>query len=481
MARLNIISNTPYSSTPTSSHQRPIPPKAERNVAQGKDQIIERCSANSNAKTISRLRSAHEDFSPSMSAANMKQMDIKTKSQRPLRKLEHNELLLQKKFDASSDESKAKQNGIKMDSMEAIDDVRIGRGYREKSKLVQASYRPFSSDSEDEQDHNDFLADLQFWTITKPILPKSLTKPEGNASTPRANRAQIRSVKMPTSISIEQDPVPNHGISVTLEPLKRSHNISNRPDSRPTSSYNGDPCALLSFEPARKLSPVKASQISRPSTPTGPKPPTKVLLKSPAKMRTIPKSPFHHAVDDFWSQDVVNNWNDQYSPQKTSQSPRKKKLVGSNSGDEDGYVTPCASPKKSPTKKDKTERDARKAFEARKDGLAKAFLQRLDSEITQGKISELSKDTGGVQLIWSKKLNSTAGRANWRREATVTKHSNGSIEKIYKHFANIELAEKVIDEEHRLYNTLAHEFCHLANFMISGIKDNPHGKEFKVW
>lgn len=33
----------------------------------------------------------------------------------------------------------------------------------------------------------------------------------------------------------------------------------------------------------------------------------------------------------------------------------------------------------------------------------------------------------------------------------------------------------------RLVNVIAHEYCHLANFMISGIKDSPHGKEFKEW
>ena len=33
----------------------------------------------------------------------------------------------------------------------------------------------------------------------------------------------------------------------------------------------------------------------------------------------------------------------------------------------------------------------------------------------------------------------------------------------------------------RLLNVLAHEYCHLANFMISNIRDNPHGKEFKEW
>jgi len=49
------------------------------------------------------------------------------------------------------------------------------------------------------------------------------------------------------------------------------------------------------------------------------------------------------------------------------------------------------------------------------------------------------------------------------------------------HHATIELAAKVLTGEAQLYNTLAHEFCHLANFMISGVRDQPHGASFKSW
>jgi hypothetical protein len=143
--------------------------------------------------------------------------------------------------------------------------------------------------------------------------------------------------------------------------------------------------------------------------------------------------------------------------------------------------SPTLSPRKSPTKKTVKERDAKKRFEAQKQELAKAFLQKLDDKITKGEIGQLTSNTGGVALIWSKKLNSTAGRANWRRETITKKYADGKIDRSYKHHANIELAEKVIDDEDRLLNVLAHEFCHLANFMISGVKDNPHGKEFKEW
>jgi SprT-like family len=93
----------------------------------------------------------------------------------------------------------------------------------------------------------------------------------------------------------------------------------------------------------------------------------------------------------------------------------------------------------------------------------------------------MSQDTGGIKVIWSKKLNSTAGMAHWRRESVITTESNGTVTKTYRHHASIELATKVIDDETRLVNTLAHEFCHLANFMISEVKNNPHGKEFKEW
>jgi predicted SprT family Zn-dependent metalloprotease len=34
---------------------------------------------------------------------------------------------------------------------------------------------------------------------------------------------------------------------------------------------------------------------------------------------------------------------------------------------------------------------------------------------------------------------------------------------------------------HRLRNTLLHELCHVAVWMIDGIQKPPHGKRFKYW
>jgi SprT-like family len=123
----------------------------------------------------------------------------------------------------------------------------------------------------------------------------------------------------------------------------------------------------------------------------------------------------------------------------------------------------------------------KQAFESKKEQLAIDFLAELDSTITGGRISELTRETGGITIFWNKKLNTTAGMAQWKKEPTRTTTEDGSTCKTYRHCASIQLATKIIDEEQRLLNTLAHEFCHLANFMISEIKNNPHGKEFKAW
>ncbi|KAG6105005.1 hypothetical protein E4U13_008104 [Claviceps humidiphila] len=124
---------------------------------------------------------------------------------------------------------------------------------------------------------------------------------------------------------------------------------------------------------------------------------------------------------------------------------------------------------------------SRENFQEMKQSLASAFLFELDEELTDGRIAELSRTTGGVKLTWTKSLSTTAGRANWRRETVREEQSDKKVLHNFIHYASIDLAEKIIDSELKLLNVLAHEFCHLATFMISGILKKPHGKEFKTW
>ena len=124
---------------------------------------------------------------------------------------------------------------------------------------------------------------------------------------------------------------------------------------------------------------------------------------------------------------------------------------------------------------------SKRAFEARKHTLAASFLAELDEKITSGRIAAAAASTGGVALVWSRKLNTTAGRAHWRRETIRTVDAAGLAHRDVRHHCSIELAAKVIDDDHRLRNVLAHEFCHLATFVLDGVRDRPHGREFRAW
>ncbi|KAG9914053.1 hypothetical protein KCV02_g13882, partial [Aureobasidium melanogenum] len=241
------------------------------------------------------------------------------------------------------------------------------------------------------------------------------------------------------------------------------------------SDKENDNLAILKFSPPRAARPI---MFERPATPP-PASPSKSRLVSPSKKKQrIPTPPHAPNFEEFWNVHAVNTWNDEYSPQKPLMSPKKNRKALQEDSD-----SPSSSPKKlqSPTKKSRAEMVAKKDFENKKHKLVEDFFAELDHKITENKIGELAALTGGVKFVWSKTLNSTAGRANWKRETSKHKNLDGSITTNQKHHASIELAEKVIDDEERLLNVVAHEFCHLANFMVSGIKDQPHGHQFKVW
>ncbi|KAK6609031.1 hypothetical protein H4I96_02962 [Botrytis cinerea] len=232
-----------------------------------------------------------------------------------------------------------------------------------------------------------------------------------------------------------------------LKPPKRDEKDEVRPG---TSSSFDDNGAVLRFSP----SPRKVSKGVKLSTPPGSPKLKPRGLASPKKLSRIPSTP-HRPTHLQTQAPTTVNLRRQISFQETP-----------------SFIAP------------RIDKDSKKAFSLSKHAIASDFLLELDTKITSGRIAELSASTGGVQIIWSKKLITTAGRANWKRETVkspLTTNTDGKAPTTFRHYASIELAEKVIDDENRLLNVLAHEFCHLANFMISNIKTNPHGKEFKEW
>ena len=234
-------------------------------------------------------------------------------------------------------------------------------------------------------------------------------------------------------------------------------------------------------EPERERTPRSNKKQAEPSK----------RLRSPTKQkfpRLVASPPRRQSIDAFWEPEVINNWNDEYSPQKklfqsetkSAKPVSRLELRGKEALDIDLLKSPT---KAQLAKARRAEKDAIKEWEASKNTIALAFLSELDQKVTNSEVSRMSESTGGVKIIWSTKLNTTAGRAHWKREGLCRKPTphNPNPVPIYNHHCSIELATKVIKDTHQLINVLAHEFCHLTTFMISKDLKNPHGAEFKSW
>lgn len=218
-------------------------------------------------------------------------------------------------------------------------------------------------------------------------------------------------------------------------------------------------------------------------------------LSSPKKKPPqIPLAGHRLSSDKFWDQEVTNNWIDTHTPHKT---PHVERLLLSiaehisevpSSGDELKVVK---RPVTSRTKKaellgSEGAVGSKRAFNMRKKQLAEEFLQTVDDKISGGEVAKKTASTGGVKIVWSKTLRTTAGTAKWRIEksqntAGQVQLGDPSLSDRVRHHATIDLSEKVVDSEEKLYNVLCHEYCHLANYIISNVRKPPHGASFKKW
>ncbi|KIP03261.1 hypothetical protein PHLGIDRAFT_51488, partial [Phlebiopsis gigantea 11061_1 CR5-6] len=122
---------------------------------------------------------------------------------------------------------------------------------------------------------------------------------------------------------------------------------------------------------------------------------------------------------------------------------------------------------KSPTKKGKAPRVSKKALQVAEQARREAYAQKLFDELNQSVFKGGLPDA--TKLTWSNRLLTTAGRARWRRSRDGTQTTE------------IELATKVLDCDERIRNTLSHEMCHLACWIINGDPKEGHGRGFKAW
>eukprot|EP01105_Mastigella_eilhardi_P022186 TRINITY_DN544_c0_g2_i3.p1 TRINITY_DN544_c0_g2~~TRINITY_DN544_c0_g2_i3.p1 ORF type:complete len:689 (-),score=131.23 TRINITY_DN544_c0_g2_i3:54-2120(-) len=105
-----------------------------------------------------------------------------------------------------------------------------------------------------------------------------------------------------------------------------------------------------------------------------------------------------------------------------------------------------------------------KQFKKVRDGLASALYAEANNRVFGGKLP------ANMQISWSVRLLSTAGTC------VNTKKPSGR-----ERTTRIELASKVVDCPQKLKETLLHEMCHAAVFLIDQVSGAPHGTNFKQW
>ncbi|GMK55879.1 hypothetical protein CspeluHIS016_0209350 [Cutaneotrichosporon spelunceum] len=137
--------------------------------------------------------------------------------------------------------------------------------------------------------------------------------------------------------------------------------------------------------------------------------------------------------------------------------------IGSLSLSEPATLAPPARPK---PRKQMSPRE----WEAHRAKYAQALFDELDANVFE---SQLGRSGAGCPIKWDARINKSAGMAHRR----ATRHKDGSS----SHEVWIALAPKVLTEERQIRDTLAHEMCHVAAWIISKELKNPHGKVFKTW
>jgi len=129
--------------------------------------------------------------------------------------------------------------------------------------------------------------------------------------------------------------------------------------------------------------------------------------------------------------------------------------------------TPARPAKSTTSSTVKTPRTSKKALALAEQAERAAYAQSLFDDLNQSVFGDGLPAT--TTLVWSNRLLTTAGRARWHRSKEGV------------HTTSIELATKILDSNERIRNTLSHEMCHLACWVINQEPKEGHGKVWKSW
>uniref|UniRef100_UPI0037E840DC germ cell nuclear acidic protein n=1 Tax=Semicossyphus pulcher TaxID=241346 RepID=UPI0037E840DC len=102
-------------------------------------------------------------------------------------------------------------------------------------------------------------------------------------------------------------------------------------------------------------------------------------------------------------------------------------------------------------------------FKQNKEDLTSKLYQLYNTSVFDSKLPV------NMSVTWNKKMRKTAGYC-----ITGQERGGGS------RYARIELSEKVCDSADRLRDTLVHEMCHAATWLINGVRDG-HGNFWKLY
>uniref|UniRef100_I3KN02 Germ cell nuclear acidic peptidase n=1 Tax=Oreochromis niloticus TaxID=8128 RepID=I3KN02_ORENI len=103
------------------------------------------------------------------------------------------------------------------------------------------------------------------------------------------------------------------------------------------------------------------------------------------------------------------------------------------------------------------------SFKQNKEALTSKLYQLYNTTVFESKLPV------NMSVTWNKKMRKTAGYC-------VTGQEKGGGNR----YARIELSEKVCDSADRLRDTLIHEMCHAATWLINGVRDG-HGNFWKLY
>ncbi|KAJ3033610.1 hypothetical protein HDV00_006036 [Rhizophlyctis rosea] len=166
-------------------------------------------------------------------------------------------------------------------------------------------------------------------------------------------------------------------------------------------------------------------------------------------VRTILGTPIHKSIRSVWSPD-----------EKALGTPKMAVRVGTPAtGRVKRGISPFPStPPLTPN---------RAAFARRREAVTAELVEEFNERIFGGQLP------GDLEVVWSRKLNKTAGRTYTSR----TRNDKGE----WVYVAKVELSTKVVDDMGKLRNTLVHEMCHAASWVVNRVNKPPHGSEFKYW